>query len=83
MPKKQKIVKKDPYDTTSSKRQVTYLQKLTDEGGKRLSTDFSADDLHRLNALQEAQFGSTTAEVIRNAIRLAHQSLTKKGKSSP
>lgn len=79
MPKKV-IVKKDPYDKTSAARQVSYLQKLTDDGGKRVVTDFSADDVKRMMELQAAHFGETNAEVIRNAIRQAHQTFIEKKK---
>ncbi len=72
------VVKKDPYDKTSSKRQSAHLERLLESKGKRLPVDLSGEHIDKLDALIAAGYGSTSAAVIRRAIEDAHKKISKK-----
>lgn len=68
--------KKLSYDYTSTQRQNAHLERLAAQKGQRTVIDLDAERLARLQALIDAGFGSSKAEVIRRAIDAAYATLT-------
>ena len=56
-------------DTTRTKRQGEYLDRLTEAKGKRLVVDLDATGKTDLEALLTVGYGANQAEVVRNALR--------------
>lgn len=67
--------KKNPYDKTSTKRQSAHLDRLAANKGQRTVIDLDGERIEQLQALIEAGYGSSKADVIRRAIHDAHTRL--------
>ncbi|WP_334189723.1 hypothetical protein [Noviherbaspirillum sp.] len=65
--------KKDPYDKTSTKRQIAHLKRLANKNGKRITIDLDGEHLKKIEALLQAKYGASTSHVIRNAINDIYQ----------
>ena len=70
--------KKNPYDTTSTKRQGSHLERLAADGGERKVVDLSGAHMRKLDDLKAAGYARSAADVIRRAIDDAHAALAKK-----
>lgn len=67
------VVKKDPYDKTSTQRQSAHLKRLTEKNGKRLPVDLSAQHIDKIGELVQIGYGTSAAAVIRKAIDDVHK----------
>ena len=67
-----KPTKKNIYDKTCTERQSTYLERLTDGGGKAVRIDFNGDDLKMLDELVANGGEGSRAEVVRVLVRKAN-----------
>jgi hypothetical protein len=72
------IIKKNPYDKTSTKRQNTFLARLKEGGGGSVRVDLQGEDLNSLDDLVSDGVGASRAEVIRALVRKEHAKLAKK-----
>ncbi len=70
--------KKDPYDKTSTKRQVAHLKRLANKKGKRITIDLEKEHLDKIDSLLQAKYGVSTSDVIRNAINDAYKIIFNK-----
>jgi hypothetical protein len=73
------VTKQNPYDKTSSKRQGKHLKGLAKSKGRRTVVDLDLDRLTEIEALKSLGYGKSSADVIRRAIREAHD--REQGKS--
>lgn len=69
----EELTKPARYDYTSSQRANRALERLAARQGKRLPIDLDGTHLTMLDQLKEANFGKTAAEMIRRAIKEAHE----------
>ena len=70
--------KKNNYDTTSTKRQSGYLERLAESGGKPIRVDTFGEDLILLDELIEAGYAESRVETYRKSLREAHHRKFKK-----
>lgn len=75
------MAKKDKYDTTSTARQESYLERLAKDGGKAVRVDFSGPDLKKLDELVAKEEKGSRAEVIRLLVRNAHDAISSSASS--
>jgi hypothetical protein len=73
-----KATKKNPYDTTSTERQSSYLDRLKEGGGASVRIDFQGPDLKKLDELVASEEQSSRAEVVRDLVRKAKVKKMKK-----
>lgn len=70
--------KKDPYDTTSSRRQAAHLERLAATKGKRKVLDLDGEDVAKLDALRDGGYGKDDRAVLRRALDDAYSKFRKK-----
>ena len=67
------VTKQNPYDKTSTTRQGKHLKRLAKSKGRRTVVDLDGDRLAELEALKNLGYAKNNADVIRRAIREAHE----------
>lgn len=78
--KKLRVIKKNPYDKTSTERSRRLAGGIKAAGGGSVNVRFkTAAELQQVDDLVDAGVGADRSEVIRKLIRKRHERLIRKG----